>query len=239
MANISIVIPAHNEADNIGTLIREIKQLKLEQPYEIIIVDDASSDDTYATVVTLKAEIAELRVIRHEGTYGQSAAVATGIAHAVGELIVTMDGDGQNNPADIPTLVAAILGSENKNLRMVAGFRKKRNDSAWRILSSKIANSVRSFFLQDQTPDTGCGLKIFYRSAFINLPFFDHMHRFLPALIQMQGGDVISIEVSHRARMHGISNYGTLNRLWVGIIDILGVSWLRLRSKNVRIRTCD
>lgn len=239
MANISIVIPAHNEADNIGTLIREIKQLKLDQPYEIIIVDDASSDDTYANVVKLKTEIPELRIIQHEGTYGQSAAVATGIAHAVGELIVTMDGDGQNNPADIPKLVSAILDSENKNLRMVAGFRKKRNDSAWRILSSKIANSVRSFFLQDQTPDTGCGLKIFYRAAFIKLPFFDHMHRFLPALIQMQGGDVISIEVSHRARMHGTSNYGTLNRLWVGIIDILGVSWLRLRSKKVRISKCD
>jgi len=239
MTNISIVIPAHNEADNIGTLIREIKQLNLEQPYEIIIVDDASSDDTYANVVKLKTDIPELRVIQHEGTYGQSAAVATGIAHAVGELIVTMDGDGQNNPADIPKLVSAILDSENKNLRMVAGFRKKRNDSEWRILSSKIANSVRSFFLQDQTPDTGCGLKIFYRAAFIKLPFFDHMHRFLPALIQMQGGDVISIEVSHRARMHGISNYGTLNRLWVGIIDILGVSWLRLRSKKVRISKCD
>lgn len=239
MANISIVIPAHNEADNIGTLINEIKQLKLEQPYEIIIVDDASSDDTCANVLKLRAEIPELRIVRHEGTYGQSAAVATGIAHAVGELIVTMDGDGQNNPADIPKLVAALLDSENKNLRMVAGFRKKRNDSAWRILSSKIANSVRSFFLQDQTPDTGCGLKLFYRSAFINLPFFDHMHRFLPALIQMQGGNVISIEVSHRARMHGTSNYGTLDRLWVGIIDMIGVSWLRLRSKNVRIRTCD
>lgn len=239
MANISIVIPAHNEADNIGTLISEIKQLKLNQPYEIIIVDDASSDDTYANVLKLKADIPELRVIQHEGTYGQSAAVATGIAHAGGELIVTMDGDGQNNPADIPKLVSAILDSKNSNLLMVAGFRKKRNDSAWRIISSKIANSVRSFFLRDQTPDTGCGLKVFYRSAFINLPFFDHMHRFLPALIQMQGGDVISIEVTHRARMHGTSNYGTLNRLWVGIIDILGVSWLRLRSKKVRIKKCD
>lgn len=239
MANISIVIPAHNEADNIGTLIREIKQLKLDQPYEIIIVDDASSDDTYANVVKLKSEIPELKIIQHEGTYGQSAAVATGIAHAGGELIVTMDGDGQNNPADIPTLVSALLNSKNSNLRMVAGFRKKRDDSSWRIISSKIANSVRSFFLRDQTPDTGCGLKVFYRSAFINLPFFDHMHRFLPALIQMRGGDVISIEVTHRARIHGTSNYGTLNRLWVGIIDILGVSWLRLRSKKVNIRKCD
>jgi len=239
MTNLSIVIPACNEADNIGTLISEIKQLKLNQTYEIIIVDDASSDDTYANTLKMKADAPELKIIQHASRYGQSAAIATGIAHAGGELIVTMDGDGQNNPADIPTLVSALLNSKNTSLRMVAGFRKKRNDSAWRIISSKIANSVRIFFLQDQTPDTGCGLKVFYRSAFINLPFFDHMHRFLPALIQMQGGDVISIEVTHRARIHGTSNYGTLNRLWVGIIDILGVSWLRLRSKKVNIRKCD
>lgn len=238
MTKISIVIPAYNEADNIGTLISEIKQLELNSAYEIIIVDDASSDDTYANTLKLKAAVPELRIVQHESTYGQSAAIATGIAHADGELIVTMDGDGQNNPADIPRLVNALLSSKNANLRMVAGFRKKRNDPAWRILSSKIANSVRSFFLRDQTPDTGCGLKVFYRSAFTKLPFFDHMHRFLPALIQMQGGDVISIEVSHRARMHGTSKYGTLNRLWVGIIDILGVSWLRLRSKKVNIRKC-
>jgi dolichol-phosphate mannosyltransferase len=239
MAKISIVIPAYNEAENIGTLISEIKQLELNSVYEIIIVDDASSDDTYASTLTLKAAVPELRIIQHESTYGQSAAVATGVAHADGELIVTMDGDGQNNPADIPRLINALLSSKNANLRMVAGFRKKRDDPPWRIISSKIANSVRSFFLRDQTPDTGCGLKVFYRSAFISLPFFDHMHRFLPALIQMQGGDVISVEVSHRARIHGTSKYGTLNRLWVGIIDIFGVFWLRLRSKKVHIRRCD
>ncbi|MBV5340670.1 MAG: glycosyltransferase family 2 protein [Deltaproteobacteria bacterium] len=239
MTKISIVIPAYNEADNIGTLISEIKQLELNSVYEIIIVDDASSDDTYANTLKMKTAAPELRIIQHESTYGQSAAVATGVAHANGELIVTMDGDGQNNPADIPRLVNALLSSKNNNLRMVAGFRKKRDDPPWRIISSKIANSVRSFFLRDQTPDTGCGLKVFYRSAFISLPFFDHMHRFLPALTQMQGGDVISVEVSHRARIHGTSKYGTLNRLWVGIIDIFGVSWLRLRSKKVTIRRCD
>jgi dolichol-phosphate mannosyltransferase len=165
MAKISIVIPAHNEEDNIGALISEIKQLELNHPYEIIIVDDASSDNTYANTLKLKADVPELRIIQHENTYGQSASVATGIAHADGELIVTMDGDGQNNPADIPRLVSALLNSKNVNLRMVAGFRKKRNDPAWRILSSKIANAVRSFFLRDQTPDTGCGLKVFYHLA--------------------------------------------------------------------------
>lgn len=238
MINLSIVIPAYNEAGNIGALISEITQLKLNPPYEIIVVDDASSDDTYNTVLKLKTDIPELKIIQHESTCGQSAAVATGIAHAAGELIVTMDGDGQNNPADIPKLVSALVTSKNPNLRMVAGFRKKRDDSPWRIISSKIANSVRSFFLRDQTPDTGCGLKVFYRSAFINLPFFDHMHRFLPALIQMQGGDVVSIEVTHRARMRGVSKYGTLDRLWAGVIDIMGVSWLHLRSKKVNIRKC-
>lgn len=238
MINLSIVIPAYNEAGNIGTLISEIMQLRLNPSYEIIVVDDASSDDTYNTVLKLKTDIPELKIIQHESTCGQSASIATGIAHAAGELIVTMDGDGQNNPADIPKLVSALVTSKNPNLRMVAGFRKKRDDSPWRIISSKIANSVRIFFLRDQTPDTGCGLKVFYRSAFINLPFFDHMHRFLPALIQMQGGDVVSIEVTHRARMRGVSKYGTLDRLWAGVIDIMGVSWLHLRSKKVNIRKC-
>lgn len=239
MTKISIVIPAYNEVDNIGPLITEIVHLNLAYPYEIIIVDDASSDDTYANVRAMKSEVTELRIIQHKQTSGQSASVATGIEHATGEVIVTMDGDGQNNPADIPKMVAALLNSTNTNLRMVAGFRKKRDDSSWRIISSKIANTVRSFLLRDQTPDTGCGLKVFYRSAFLKLPFFDHMHRFLPALIRMRGGDVISLEVTHRARMRGISKYGTLDRLWVGIIDIIGVSWLRLRSKRVEIRRCD
>jgi dolichol-phosphate mannosyltransferase len=239
MTKISIVIPAYNEAENIGPLISEIVHINLEYPFEIIIVDDASSDDTYANVVSMKQEVQELRIIQHKNTSGQSASIATGIEYATGELIVTMDGDGQNNPADIPNMVAALINSKNTKLCMVAGFRKKRDDSSWRIISSKIANSVRSFFLRDQTPDTGCGLKVFYRSAFIKLPFFDHMHRFLPALIQMRGGEVISLEVTHRARMRGISKYGTLDRLWVGIIDIIGVSWLRLRSKRVEIGRCD
>lgn len=239
MIDISIVIPAYNEADNIGALIAEIGQLKLSHSYEIIIVDDASSDDTYARALSCRRNAPKLKVIQHETKSGQSAAIATGIAHAEGRLIATMDGDGQNNPADIPDLVSALLNSANPNLRMVAGFRKKRNDPAWRIVCSKTANSVRSFFLRDQTPDSGCGLKVFYRSAFVALPFFDHMHRFLPALVRMQGGDVISVEVSHRPRVHGFSKYGTLNRLWVGIVDIIGVCWLRMRAKKVRIARCD
>lgn len=237
MATISIVIPAHNEAENIWFLIGEIRAIGLE--CEIVVVDDASSDETYSTLQRLKAAVPQLKTIRHAVTYGQSAALVTGIKNSVGELIVTMDGDGQNNPADIPKMVAAILRAENSKLRMVAGYRRKRNDPSWRIICSRLANFVRNLFLKDATPDTGCGLKVFYRSAFLELPFFDHMHRFLPALIQMQGGEVISMEVAHRPRLHGISKYGTLNRLWVGIFDLVGVGWLRLRTKEVKIARCD
>lgn len=238
MVTVSIVIPAHNEAENIGALIREIEELKIGYPYEIIIVDDASTDETYREVAGLKSEVPGLKILRHERSYGQSAAIATGIRHAGGDVIATMDGDGQNNPADIPKMIYALLTGNNPYLRMIAGYRKQRHDSRWRVVSSKVANAVRGFLLHDRTPDTGCGLKVFYRSAFMELPFFDHMHRFLPALIQMQGGEVVSMEVSHRPRMHGISKYGTLNRLWVGIVDICGVSWLRLRAKEVRLRRC-
>lgn len=238
MVTVSIVIPAHNEAENIGPLIREIEELKIGYPYEIIIVDDASTDETYPEVAGLKSEVPGLKILRHERSYGQSAAIATGIRHAGGDVIVTMDGDGQNNPADIPRLIYALLTGNNPYLRMIAGYRKQRHDSRWRVVSSRIANAVRGFLLHDRTPDTGCGLKVFYRSAFLNLPFFDHMHRFLPALVRMQGGDVVSMEVSHRPRMHGRSKYGTLNRLWVGIVDICGVFWLRLRAKEVRLRRC-
>ena len=237
MTSISVVIPAHNEAENLGALIGEILQTGLD--CEIVVVDDASTDETHDNLLRLKQTVPALKVIKHARSYGQSAAITTGIRHAGGELIATMDGDGQNNPADITKMVEAILSSENGNLRMVAGFRKKRDDPSWRIVSSRIANAVRQFFLRDETPDTGCGLKVFYRSTFLNLPFFDHMHRFLPALVRMQGGDVISVEVTHRARVHGVSKYGTLNRLWVGMVDIVGVSWLRLRSKKVTITRCD
>jgi dolichol-phosphate mannosyltransferase len=231
---ISIIIPVHNEAENIGQLIGEIGMLSLNYSYQIVVVDDASYDNTYAVLSEIKMNMPHLKIIRHKEKYGQSAAIATGVAHADGELIVTMDGDGQNDPADIPGLISTLLS--NKRCRMVVGYRKRRKDSYWRNITSKIANQVRSALLKDHTPDTGCGLKIFYKSSFTSLPFFDHMHRFLPALIQMQGGEVISEEVKHRTREHGKSNYGTLDRMWAGIIDLMGVYWLRLRSKKVLFR---
>ncbi|WP_129124874.1 glycosyltransferase family 2 protein [Geomonas oryzae] len=235
--NISVVIPAHNEAENIESLVQEIVATGLD--CEIVVVDDGSTDDTHARLLDLKKSVPSLKVVQHDRAYGQSAAVATGIKQAGGTLIGTLDGDGQNNPADLPKMIEAIRNSTNPNLKMVAGYRKKRDDSPWRIISSRIANAYRRFFLRDETPDTGCGLKVFYRAAFLELPFFDHMHRFLPALIRMRGGDVISVEVHHRPRTAGVSKYGTLNRLWVGIVDIFGVCWLRMRAKNVKITRLD
>ncbi len=231
---ISIVIPVHNEADNIGQLVSEITALSLEDPYEVVVVNDASVDKTASILSEMKSEIPILKVISHEEKYGQSAAIATGVRYAEGELIATMDGDGQNDPSDIPKLLSVL--KNNEEYSMVAGFRKKRQDSPWKIMSSKIANLVRGLLLRDNTPDTGCGLKVFYRATFLALPFFDHMHRFLPALVQMQGGKITSIEVRHRSRTHGSSNYGTWDRLWAGLIDLVGVGWLRLRSKQISIK---
>lgn len=237
MTDLSVVIPAQNEAENICPLVQEIVATGLG--CEIVVVDDGSTDDTHARLIALKKSVPALKVVQHDRAYGQSAAVATGIRQAGGALIATMDGDGQNDPADLPKMIAAIRSGATPNLRMVAGHRKKRGDSAWRIITSRIANAYRRFFLRDGTPDTGCGLKVFYRADFLELPFFDHMHRFLPALIRMKGGDVVSVEVHHRPRTAGVSKYGTLNRLWVGIVDIFGVCWLRMRTKNVTITRCD
>jgi len=234
MMIVSIVIPVHNEADNIRPLIDEINTLPWNYAYEIVVVDDASRDNTPSVLSEAKRNVTNMKVIRHKEKQGQSGAIATGVEHSEGELIVIMDGDGQNDPADIPKLISTLL--DNGTCRLVTGFRKKRNDSLWRIISSKTANSVRRFFLKDDTPDTGCGLKATYRAAFMALPFFDHMHRFLPALIKMQGGDIISVAVNHRERKHGKSNYGTLYRLWAGIIDLAGVYWLCLRTRKISDR---
>ncbi|WP_456473193.1 glycosyltransferase family 2 protein [Desulfolithobacter sp.] len=236
MISISVVLPVHNEAENIEELIREIQATNLEYPCEIITVDDASNDDTRTILRNLQKNIPELIVLEHKENYGQSAALATGIYNARGEIIVTLDGDGQNNPADIPKLVSRLLEQQPPELQMVAGFRRKRNDSRWRIVSSRLANTVRSYLLGDGTPDTGCGLKVFYKSTFERLPFFDHMHRFLPALVQIRGGQVVSLEVSHRPRKHGASHYGTMNRFLAGIVDVMGVFWLKKRAKIIKLR---
>ena len=231
---ISIVVPVYNEADNINSLIAEIvAAMSRAEAYEIIYVDDGSNDDTAAVLKQALQNINALRVIRHQRSCGQSAAIHTGVKAANYPYIATLDGDGQNDPADIPRLYEVLMQQRKTsgNLWMVAGWRNKRHDSAWRLFSSKLANAVRSGLLGDNTPDTGCGLKVFLKDEFLRLPYFDHMHRFLPALILRAGGQVISEPVNHRAREHGYSKYGTLDRLWVGIVDILGVMWLQKRAK--------
>lgn len=236
MTNISVVVPAYNEAGNIAALVLEITDTATG--CEIVVVDDASTDATASVLLPMQERVPRLKVVRHARRYGQSAALRTGIAHAAGEIIVTMDGDGQNDPADVPALVRTLL-SNDAGIVMVAGHRKNRQDTPWRVFCSRVANAVRRGFLGDATPDTGCGLKVFYRSAYAALPFFDHMHRFLPALVRMQGGVVVSQEVRHRPRLHGVSKYGTWDRLRAGIVDIAGVCWLRRRWKRIEIARCD
>ncbi|MBL6986534.1 MAG: glycosyltransferase family 2 protein [Methylobacter sp.] len=231
---ISVVVPVYNEADNICALIAEIVTvMSRAKAYEIIYVDDGSHDDTASVLKLAQQSVKTLRVIRHRQSCGQSTAIRTGVKAANYPYVATLDGDGQNDPADIPRLysVLAEYRKSSSNLWMVAGWRNKRYDSAWRLFSSKLANAVRSSLLGDKTPDTGCGLKVFLKDEFLGLPYFDHMHRFLPALILRAGGQVISEPVNHRVRAHGYSKYGTLDRLWVGIVDIVGVMWLQRRAK--------
>lgn len=227
---ISVVVPVHNESENVEQLIAEIHQaLHPLDTYEMLFVDDGSQDDTLVKLHNAMREYPSLRVLHHQHSCGQSRAVHTGVSAAKFEWIATLDGDGQNDPADLPTILKVIAEQNSEKLWMVAGFRHQRNDSDWRRFSSKFANGIRGSILRDDTPDSGCGLKVFRRERFLTLPYFDHMHRFLPALIQMSGGEVISVKVNHRSRHHGQSKYGTWDRLKAGIIDLLGVMWLRKR----------
>ena len=230
---LSVVVPIKNEQDNIEPLVREIvSALTDKATFEIIYVDDGSTDASQARLQALKAEFPMLRVIRHRASCGQSRAITTGVSAARYEWIATLDGDGQNDPADIPALLTK-LGepAQPENLELLAGWRARRIDTFLRRLSSKVANGVRSRLLKDNTPDTGCGLKLFARDTFLQLPNFDHVHRFLPALVMRNGGAVVSVPVHHRARERGTSKYGIHNRLWVGIVDLFGVAWLQRRVR--------
>ena len=228
----SIVIPVCNEEESIGTLINEIDNaLNGEYQHEIIVVDDGSTDNTLEVLLEMKQDLATLRIIKHLQNSGQSTAVRTGVQYAKSPWIATLDGDGQNDPADIPKLYDELINNQNSDpWLVVAGYRKKRKDTWLKRTSSKYANKIRDKLLGDGTPDTGCGLKVFARDSFLDLPYFDHMHRYIPALFQRQGGRVVSIEVNHRHRIQGVSKYGFYNRLWVGIVDILGVRWLQNRT---------
>lgn len=227
---VSVVVPVRNEAPNIAPLIGEIRAALAGVAHEIVYVDDGSDDGTAAALAGIAPPVV---VRRHRKGCGQSAAIVTGVRAASGRWIATLDGDGQNDPADILALLSR--AQAEPGLVLVAGHRTKRQDSRVKKISSRLANRVRAFLLGDHTPDTGCGLKIFPRSAFLELPAFDHMHRYLPALFIRAGGRVVSVPVGHRPRLRGASKYGTWDRLWVGIFDLAGVAWLQRRWKRPEV----
>ncbi|MDH3527358.1 MAG: glycosyltransferase family 2 protein [Gammaproteobacteria bacterium] len=229
--DLSIVIPVFNEAASISPLVDEIAAvLGGQADYEIIVVDDGSTDATAERLGACRQQQPRLRVLQHPQRSGQSAAIASGVNAARAPWIVTLDGDGQNDPADIPGLyTAATAVDAPATLWLIAGWRQRRRDSWLKRISSRIANGVRRRLLRDHTPDSGCGLRLFRRDVFLALPQFDHMHRFLPALVLRAGGQVRSLAVNHRPRRSGTSKYGVHNRLWVGLVDLLGVRWLQRR----------
>lgn len=230
---LSIVIPMKNEAGNAPALLAEIGAAGAELPdYEVIAVDDGSDDGMAAVLAGLAATDARLRVLRHPRSAGQSAAVHSGVLAARGRLVATLDGDGQNPPAELPRLIAPLLADPTGRIGLVAGQRVHRQDSLSKRLGSRLANGLRAWLLKDGTRDTGCGLKAFRREAFLRLPYFDHMHRYLPALFRRDGWEVALVDVSHRARGAGRSNYTNLHRALVGVHDLIGVAWLIRRRKK-------
>ena len=222
---VSVVVPVRNEAPNIAPLVAEIRAALAGVAHEIVYVDDGSTDGTPSEL-----SAAGVRRLRHRVSCGQSAAVISGVRAACGHWIVTLDGDGQNDPADIPRLLARAQAMGGDIL--VAGHRVTRKDTVVKRLTSRMANRIRARLLRAATPDTGCGLKVFPRALFLELPHFDHMHRYLPALVLRQGGRVVSEPVNHRPRTRGVSNYGTLDRLLVAFLDLVGVAWLQRRGKR-------
>jgi dolichol-phosphate mannosyltransferase len=229
---ISVVVPVRNEADNIAPLVAEIAAALSKRAFEIVYVNDGSSDGTEQQLRGLMTERPWLRQIRHQTSCGQSAAIRTGVAGAHAPVVVTIDGDGQNDPAFIPALVAA-LEAGAPQIGLIAGQRTGRKATGFKKLQSRIANGVRKTVLKDGTRDTGCGLKAFRRDVFLALPYFDGLHRFLPALVRRDGLAIGYVDVVDRPRRHGVSNYGFWDRLWIGILDLAGVWWLIRRRKRV------
>lgn len=227
---VSAVIPVKDEAGNVAPLAREIAAALAGEVHEILFIDDGSSDSTAEALAALKTELPQLRVLRHDRNLGQSRGIRSGVAAARGDTIVTLDGDGQNDPADIPKLLAMLRA--DAALGMVSGVRVKRQDTASRRAASRLGNAFRDFMLGDGASDTGCGLKAFRRDAFLALPYFDHMHRFLIALVQREGWKVAYTPVNHRPRLTGASKYTNLGRVLVSVFDLLGVRWLQRRHRG-------
>jgi len=229
---ISVVVPVRNEAGNIAPLVAEVAAALRDRTFEIVYVNDGSGDSTEQELRALMSEHSWLRQIRHARSCGQSAAIRTGVAMARASVVVTIDGDGQNDPAFIPALIAAFdAGAPHTGL--IAGQRVGRKATTFKKLQSRLANGIRSAVLKDGTRDTGCGLKVFRRDLFLSLPYFDGLHRFLPALVRREGFEVGYVEVVDRPRRHGASNYGFWDRLWIGMVDLFGVWWLVRRKKRV------
>lgn len=228
----TIVLPAFNEEESIGSLLREIRDAIGTLPVrEVVLVDDGSSDATVKRAIAAWGDDPRLRILRHGRRQGQSRALLTGIRAATQDLIVTLDADGQNDPADLEKMFAAYMARQTQSPRLIiAGQRLRRQDSLLRRLSSRIANGVRSAMLHDNVRDTGCSLKLFRRADFLELPFFDHIHRFIPAMMKASGVTVVLVDVGHRPRKAGLSKYGLWDRLWVGIYDLIGVRWLLKRQ---------
>ena len=232
---LSVVVPVHNEEDNVAPLVGEIvAALRGLIDFEIVYVDDTSKDATLSRLRDLQASTPELRVMRHLSNAGQSTAVRNGVKAARAPWIATLDGDGQNDPADIPKLLAQ-RDTAASDIKLFAGWRVNRKDSGSKRWASKWANAIRARMLRDDTPDTGCGIKLFERAAFLDLPYFDHMHRYLPALMQRAGWKTVSVPVNHRHRTAGVSKYNNLNRALVGIRDLRGVAWLIVRSRRTAV----
>ena len=235
--DLSIVIPVKNEAGNIAPLVGEIGAALDDKTvaYEIVYVDDGSDDATAAELARLRGANQRLRVVTHAKSCGQSAAIRSGVRAARAAWIATLDGDGQNDPADLPSLWQIAQAAPAEPPLLIAGHRARRQDSWSKRRASKIANAIRRRMLHDDTPDTGCGLKLFPRQLFLDLPYFDHIHRFLPALALREGALVRSLPVNHRPRARGVSKYGVFDRLWVGIADLLGMMWLMRRASHPEI----
>lgn len=229
----SVVVPAHNEAGNVAQLISEIAAALEGRAFEMIFVDDASPDDTRAVLAGLKADYPMLRVLSHRKNAGQSRAIRSGVQAAKGAVIGTLDGDCQNDPADLPALYRSLTRNDAPSkLSMVMGRRGKRKDTAWKRFGSTFANSIRRRMLRDDCDDSGCGIKVMKRDAYLSLPYFDHMHRYMPALMSAEGYEVEFMEVNHRERSTGVSNYNNFGRLWAALADLRGVMWLVRRRRN-------